>query len=114
MADTETRSFDLPVEQAAFIDAQVASGAFASPDELVSEGVRALQERDAQIERWLREEVTPTYDEMGANPERAISADKWFGTIRKLHAAHSKSEPLGVSSSPKRKTPPSCAADSAI
>jgi antitoxin ParD1/3/4 len=73
MADIEKRTFDLPADQAAFIDGQVARGAFESADEVVSEGLRALQEWDEEIERWLREEVGPTYDEMQAHPERAIT-----------------------------------------
>jgi antitoxin ParD1/3/4 len=92
MADTEKRTFDLPADQAAFIDEQVARGAFASQNEVVSEGLRELQERKAEIERWLHEEVAPTYDEMEAHPERAISSEEWFDSVRKLHAAYSKTE----------------------
>ena len=35
MTTIEKRTFSLPAEQAAFIDAQVASGAFASASEVV-------------------------------------------------------------------------------
>ena len=49
--------FSLPAEQAAFIDAKGSSGAYASASEVVRAGLRALQERDAAVERWLREEV---------------------------------------------------------
>ncbi len=87
MAETEKRTFDLAPEQAAFIDAQVARGAFESGDEVVSEGLRELQERDAEVERWLREEVAPTYDEMKAHPERAISGEQLLENIRRRHAA---------------------------
>lgn len=51
MAATEKRTVSLPAEQAAFIDAQVQAGAFASASEVVRAGLRALQERDAAIER---------------------------------------------------------------
>jgi putative addiction module CopG family antidote len=50
MAAIEKRTFSLPAEHAAFIDAQVASGAFASGSEVVRAGLRALQERDAAVE----------------------------------------------------------------
>ena len=66
------RTFSLPVEQAAYIDAKVASGSFASASEVVRAGLRALEERDAAVERWLREEVVPTYDEYVANPAAGI------------------------------------------
>ncbi len=92
MADTEKRTFDLPADQAAFIDEQVARGAFESADEVVTEGLRALQERDEEIERWLREEVAPTYDEMQAHPERGISGEEFMREIRLLHETWSKRE----------------------
>ena len=91
MPASEKRTFSLPAEQAAFIDAQVASGAFATASEVVRAGLRALQERDAAVERWLREEVAPTYDEWKANPEKVVSGDELFEHIRQIHAAHVKS-----------------------
>ena len=90
MSAAEKRTVSLSAQQAAFIDAQVASGAYASASEVVREGLRALQARDAAIERWLREEVAPTYDEMKAHPERAISGEQWLDDVRKLHAARVK------------------------
>ena len=90
MSAAEKRTVSLSAQQAAFIDAQVASGAYASASEVVREGLRALQARDAAIERWLREEVAPTYDEMKAHPERAISGEQWLDDVRKLHAARAK------------------------
>jgi antitoxin ParD1/3/4 len=90
MAATEKRTFSLPAEHAAFIDAQVASGAFASGSEVVRAGLRALQERDAAVELWLREEVVATYDAMQADPARALPAKAVFDEIRARHAARLK------------------------
>ena len=59
MAATAKRTFSLPAEHAKFIDAKVASEDYASGSEVVRAGLRALQERDAAVERWLREEVGP-------------------------------------------------------
>ena len=92
MPAIEKRTFSLPAEQAAFIDAQVQSGVFASASEVVRAGLRALQERDAAVERWLREEVVPTYDEMKAHPERGIPLAQVMDEIRARHAARLKSE----------------------
>lgn len=86
MSHAEKRTFSLPKEHAAFIDAQVASGSYASASEVVRAGLRALQERDAAVERWLREEVAPVYDAMQADPERARGLDEVFGAIRARHA----------------------------
>ena len=87
MATVEKRTFSLPTEHAAFIDAQVASGAFASGSEVVRAGLQALQERDAVLERWLRKEVAATNDAMKANPGRALSAKVVFDEIRARHDA---------------------------
>ena len=92
MADVEKRTFSLPAEQAAFIDAQVASGAFASASEVVRAGLRALQDRDAEVERWLRTEVVAAYDEMKAHPERGIDAATVFADLRTHHAAKLKAD----------------------
>lgn len=86
MAHAEKRTFSLPAEHVAFIDQQVASGSYASASEVVRAGLRALQERDAAVERWLREEVAPAYDAMQADPGRARSMEDVFGAIRARHA----------------------------
>jgi len=87
MANIEKRTISLPAEHAAFIDAKVASGDYASASEVVRAGLRALQERDAAVERWLREEVVVAYDAMKASPERGIPAEDVFADIRARHAA---------------------------
>ncbi len=87
MSNIEKRSFSLPSEHVAFIDAQVASGAYATASEVIRAGLRALQERDAAVERWLREEVAPIYDAVQSDPSRTIPADKVFADLRERHAA---------------------------
>ena len=42
------------------------------------------------IERWLREEVAPTYDAMKADPARAVSSASVFSDIRARHAQRQK------------------------
>ena len=86
MAHAEKRTFSLPAEHVTFIDQQVASGSYASASEVVRAGLRALQERDAAVERWLREEVAPVYDTMQADPDRARSMEEVFGAIRARHS----------------------------
>jgi antitoxin ParD1/3/4 len=86
MPSPEKRTFSLPAEQAGYIDSLVASGAYASGSDVVRAGLRALQERDAAVERWLREEVLSAYDAMQVNPGRAIPADQVFAAVRARHA----------------------------
>jgi antitoxin ParD1/3/4 len=90
MSNVEKRTFSLPPEHAAFIDQKVASGDYASGSEVVRAGLRALQERDAAVERWLREEVAPVYDAMKADPSRGRPAKDVFDRIRAKHAKLSK------------------------
>lgn len=90
MSQIAKRSFSLPAEHASFIDGLVASGAYASGSEVVRAGLRALQERDAAVERWLREEVAPTYDALKAKPDDVRSAQQVAERLRARHAARRK------------------------
>jgi len=92
MSNIEKRTFSLPAEHTAFIDEKVASGAYASGSEVVRAGLRALSERDAAVERWLREEVAPAYDAMKANPKRGVSAKDAFDAVRARHAKRTKAK----------------------
>ena len=71
MRTTQQMSITLPLEMAQIVKEKVANGSYASESEVIREGLRALQERDAAVERWLREEVGPTYDAHKANPGKA-------------------------------------------
>jgi antitoxin ParD1/3/4 len=90
MSAVEKRTFSLPTEQASYIDSLVDSGTYASASEVVRAGLRALQERDAAVERWLREEVVPVYDAMQADPARGIPAEEVIESIRTRHAERLK------------------------
>jgi antitoxin ParD1/3/4 len=90
MPGIEKRTVSLPAAQASYIDALVEAGTYASASEVVRAGLRALQERDAAIERWLRDEVAPTYDPMQADPGRGLSADQVTAALATRHAARVK------------------------
>jgi antitoxin ParD1/3/4 len=90
MPPAQKRTFSLPREQARYIDQLVLTGAYATSSEVIRAGLRALQERDAAVERWLREDVVPVALAMKAKPGRAISADRVFDEIRTLHSRRRK------------------------
>jgi antitoxin ParD1/3/4 len=50
---TMKRTISLPEDQVSFIDAKVAWGDYASASEVIRAGLRALNERDEAVERWL-------------------------------------------------------------
>jgi len=85
MSAIQKRTVSLPQEHAAFIDRLVETGAYGSASEVVRAGLRALQERDAAVERWLRDEVAKTCDEIAADPDRVVLAD---AVQRRLRARH--------------------------
>jgi antitoxin ParD1/3/4 len=90
MSGTEKRTFSLPPEHAAFIDTKVKSGQYASGSEVVRAGLRALQERDEAVERWLREEVTAAYDAVKSGQSKTHPAEAVFDELRARHAAAKK------------------------
>ena len=92
MARISKRTFSLPTEQAAYIDAKVNAGAYASGSEVLRAGLRALQERDAAFERWLREEVVPTYDATKADPSSRIPAKTVFAEARARYSGRRKAK----------------------
>ena len=107
MLSPDNRMISLPAEQANYIDTLVASGRYATASEVVRAGLRALQERDSAVERWLQNEVGPVAAAMQADPGRAIPAERVFANLRALHAHRLKdaSKQRGRSSfRPKRKT----------
>lgn len=87
MPSRAERTFSLAAEHAAFLDAQVASGAYASEDEVLHAALLALREREADVERWLHDDVGSTYDAMRADPSRALSARSVSDEVRAHHAA---------------------------
>ena len=91
MSSSHKRTFSIPAEQSAFIDEKIESGQFASGSEVVRAGLRALQERDDAVERWLREEVAATYDAATAGRGATMSVGDAFDQIRARHGNATKS-----------------------
>lgn len=76
MRSTQQFSITLPNEMADAVKAKVAGGEYATESEVIREGLRALLARDQAIEKWLRTEVAAAYDELKADPSRALTIDQ--------------------------------------
>lgn len=83
MRTTQSLSVTLPVEMAKMVKAKVSSGEYATESEVVRDGLRTLQARDAAVEKWLREEVAPTYDAVMSGKEKVFSAEETADRLRK-------------------------------
>ena len=82
MRTTQQFSITLPHEMAEVVENKIKSGAYASVSEVMRDGLRALMERDAAVERWLRDEVIAGHAEYVANPSRAVPAEEILGRIK--------------------------------
>jgi antitoxin ParD1/3/4 len=66
------RTISLSPEQAAFVDAKVASGDYASVSEVIRDGLRIVKARDDEFEHWLRTKGVEAYDQHMANPSSGV------------------------------------------
>ncbi len=82
MRTTQQFSITLSIEMAELVEKKIQSGAYASVSEVVRDGMHALMERDAAVERWLREEVLAGHAEYMADPARGVQADQILARIK--------------------------------
>lgn len=85
MRSTQQFSITLPNDMAAFVEAKVTSGEYASKSEVVRAGLQALMDRDRAIETWLREEVVPAAIELERDPSRALTPDQVRESLAEAH-----------------------------
>ena len=90
MRATRALSVTLPHEMAKMVKSKVASGAYATESEVIRDGLRALQEREAVVERWLRTEGVARYDAYEADPSRAVTIDRATKEIKRYIRSRSK------------------------
>jgi antitoxin ParD1/3/4 len=87
MRTTQQFSITLPHDMAEAVEDKIKSGAYASVSEVMRDGVRALLERDAAVERWLREEVILGHAEYLADPSKGVPAQQILGRIKARRAS---------------------------
>ena len=86
MRTTKAISITLPHNMIRMIKTRVATGEYASESEVVRDGLRTLQARDAAVEKWLRGEVAKSYDEYKADPSSAVPLQKVMSRLRARRA----------------------------
>ena len=82
MRTTQQFSITLPFEMVEVVERKIKSGAYASISEVMRDGVRALLDRDAALERWLKEEVVAGHKEYLADPAKGVAADKVLAHVK--------------------------------
>ena len=90
MRNTAPLTITLPLEMAAMVKAKVASGEYASDSEVIRDGLRTLQARDAALENWLREEVVQSCKEYDADPSIGIPSDQIMDQVRAAYRERTK------------------------
>lgn len=76
MRTTQSLSITLPLEMAQLVKSKVLSGEYATESEVIRDGLRTLQARDAAVEKWLREEVAPTFDAVMDGTEPLLTLEE--------------------------------------
>ena len=87
MRSIQQFSITLPNDMAAQVTDKINSGAYASVSEVMRDGLRALLERDAALEKWLREEVVAGHAEYLADTSKGVPADQILARIKARRAA---------------------------
>lgn len=85
MRSTQQMSITLPLDMAAAVKAKVAGGEYATESEVIRDGLRTLLARDRVIEHWLQTEVATAYDELKADPSKALTVDQVRDALAQAH-----------------------------
>ena len=90
MRNSTPLTITLPPEMAAMVKAKVASGEYATDSEVIRDGLRAMQARDAALEKWLREEVVQSCKEYDADPSIGIPSEQIMDRVRAAYRERTK------------------------
>ncbi|WP_159732473.1 type II toxin-antitoxin system ParD family antitoxin [Methylosinus sp. Ce-a6] len=86
MSNKQQFSVTLPLDMAEVVETKLRLGEYASANELLSDGVRALLEREESLENWLREVVVAGHAEYLADPSKAAPAEELLARIKARRA----------------------------
>ena len=85
MADRHQINVTLSDDLAERVRARVASGEYANESEVVAEALRTLDDRDRDLEHWLRTEAVAIHDRMKADPSRGRTLEQVRASLAALH-----------------------------
>ncbi len=92
MRTTQALTITLPHDMLEMVKAKVRSGEYATESEVIRDGLRTLQARDAALEKWLSEEVIKSYDECEADATLGVPAEKVMERIRTQYRKRTTAE----------------------
>jgi len=81
----------LPDEMAELVRRKVASGEYVDESAVIAESLELLEDREAGIERWLREEVVPVCLALEADPASGISSSELLDSLEAARLQRQKS-----------------------
>ncbi|TCL97064.1 Arc/MetJ-type ribon-helix-helix transcriptional regulator [Rhizobium sp. PP-WC-2G-219] len=73
---------NLPDDIVALVEAKVASGEYLNESDVVRDSLLTLAAQNDASDRWLGDDVVPTFNEGKANPEKSVSLDEAFDGFR--------------------------------
>ena len=76
MTTTTDLSVTVTADEAALVQRKVDSGEYATPSDVVREGLHALADQDDAVERWLRDTVVPICEDVDAGRGEFMSPDE--------------------------------------
>ena len=74
-------TIELPDELVTYARAKVAAGDYGTVDEAIAAGVSNLRDEDAMIDRWVKEEVMPSYEQWVADGKPTRSSEEVFDAL---------------------------------
>ncbi|GAB1538753.1 type II toxin-antitoxin system ParD family antitoxin [Scytonema sp. NUACC21] len=92
MRTTQALTITLPYDMLEMVRAKVTSGEYATESEVIRDGLRTLQARDAAMEKWLREEVVKSYDECETDETLGVPAEQVMARIRSRYRKRTTAE----------------------
>jgi antitoxin ParD1/3/4 len=87
IGDLDMTSIALNEHYERFIKKQLESGRYNNASEVVRAGLRLLEDHEDTREKWLRDDVSPRFDELRHDPSKAIPAARVFADLETRHKA---------------------------